>query len=389
MKRGTKTNKIGLLLSAAVAVLAFSAPLPARAQPHIWRTEVADGGPNNVGKSPCLVVDHDGNLHIAYYDETARALLYTFQPAGGKRWFKMTVAAGDVGDYMSVAVDAADHPQFSYVSFTERGLFYAHWDGKKWHKQLIDPESVTYFTSIQLDSQDHPHISYYHRMQGKAYALQLKYAHFDGKQWFIETVDQREGTGKFNSLAVDSKGDPHIAYSYIGPGDMLYASSNGQHWSFSAIDLSRTTNSFLGAGNSIAVDAGGIPHVAYWDLNHRTVKYGYWTGTAWKTEVVDKLNAIAEQMGAIDHVSLKMDSQGQPHVAYYDAGLGVLKYAVRTSLGWRTEVVDRSGNVGMYPSLCLDAGDHAYIAYYDVSNNTLKLAREETVALAEMPAARK
>ena len=36
---------------------------------------------------------------------------------------------------------------------------------------------------------------------------------WNGKFWALTTVDSTLGTGKFNSIAVDSKGHPHIAYA--------------------------------------------------------------------------------------------------------------------------------------------------------------------------------
>jgi len=69
-----------------------------------------------------------------------------------------------------------------------------------------------------------------------------------------------------------------------------------------------------------------------------------------------------------------LDSKGDPHIAYFDGGLGVLKYASKTESGWEIETIDDSGNSGMFPSLDLTKDDVPYIAYYDSNDGMLKVA---------------
>lgn len=410
------------LMSALLALFLTCFALQARAQ-GAWKTVVVDpGGGADVGQYSSLVVDRAGNIHIGYYDATRKALWYSFQSATDKQhWFRMPVDAKGVGAYNSLAVDRQGHPHFTWVSPKEDGLHYANYDGKFWHKQIVDNARIDYYNSIQLDANDHPRISYYqyHNATGQN-LLHLKYAYFDGKAWYIQTVDQRTSTGKFNSLAVDAAGNPHIAYAHVGLGDLLYAHWDGSSWQFSDADSRRYHNSYVGIGNSIAVDSNGYPHIAYFDASRETVKYAHYDGKKWTTEVVNQLAS----RGELDHVSIKLDANNMPHIAFYDAGSGVLKYAVRKTpepaagvqpvaaatsdkpgdkpeekvddpkkmltlagrdqaarekeekdaANWNVVVVDKDGNVGMTPSLCLDSKGVPYISYYDVSNHALKLA---------------
>jgi len=75
--------------------------------------------------------------------------------------------------------------------------------------------------------------------------------------------------------------------------------------------------------------------------------------------------------------SLGVDRSDRWHVAYYDAGAGDLKYAVRSAAGeWTTETVDAAGNVGEFCSLAVTDGGTPHIAYYDASNEDVKYARK-------------
>lgn len=347
-----------------------------------WNIEVVDNGSgHDVGKYSSLAIDQQGNLHVGYYDETRGALWYAFRPSNEKRWFKMMVQPTGVGAYSSLAVDAQGLPHFSYVDRLEHGLHYAFWDGKVWHNAIIDPTRAGYFNSISLDSKGHPRISYYqyHGPSG-ANVLHLKYAFFDGQQWFIQTVDPRMSTGKFNSITVDSQGNPHIAYAHVALGDLFYARWDGSQWHYTDTDSRRFHNDYVGEGNCIALDHAGHPGIAYFDISRNIVKYAGSDGKMWKIEPVSQLRG----RGELDRVSLKFDSQNQPHIAFYDAGQGALKLAVRDGKGWQIETVDSNGNVGFTPSLWLDEHDNAYITYYDFSEHALKLASQ--VAAAARPA---
>jgi hypothetical protein len=359
----------------AVGLLLFCASLTCWGQSR-WRTEVIDNGSgDDVGKYSTLVVDQQGNFHVSYYDETRLALWYAFRASGDNRWFKMIVQPKGVGAFSSLAVDAQGRPHFSYISPREDGLHYAFWNGKIWEKEVIDPTQADYFNSISLDSQGHPRISYYQYHSAAGHnVLHLKYAFFDGRQWYIQTVDPRMSTGKFNSITVDDKGNPHIAYAHVGLGDLLYAYWDGSSWQISDVDSRRTHNDYVGEGNSIALDHNGRPGIAYFDVTKEIVKYVSWDGKAWKAEAVNQLSV----RGELDRVSLKFDSHNRPYIAFYDAGQGALKLATKDDSGWHVEIVDRDGNVGFTPSLFLDDHDNPYITYYDLVRHALKFAYEDS-----------
>jgi hypothetical protein len=366
-------------LCCANAFLSFAAPAQSD---RTWEIETVNGGTaGDVGGYTAFAIDATGSLHVAYYDYSHHALLYSFRGKGDSKWYTTQVEGKSAGTYVSLAVDSAGETHLAYNSPYEDGLHYATWNGHKWNRQIIDAEHTNYYTSIRLDKDGHPRISYYlYHAPDKSYLLHLKFASFNGQQWTIETVDKRMETGKFNSVALDSAGNPHIAYSHVAWGDLLYAAWDGSRWNFGDVDSRRTHNDYVGIGNSIALDAADNPHIAYLDSTKNVLKYAWREDGRWKAEVVEPLAG----RGEVDHVSLQVDHQNRVHVAYYDGGRGVLKYGMRDDKGWHTQVVDSDGNVGKYPSLCLDADDQPYIAYYALDDGALKIAHLKAPAIARI-----
>jgi hypothetical protein len=344
-----------------------------------WHVETIDGNNGHiVGYSCSLAIDRFGNFHIASWDKTDNAVRYAFRGKTDNRWYTMEVDQR-AGTFLSLAVDAKGYPSIAYNSMFETGLHYAHWDGANWKKLLIDPIQTDHFLSLQMDAAGNPHISYYRevypdmRIPGQGYyALYLKYAYFDGKTWYIQTVDHRFGTGKFNSLALDAQGRPFIAYTDIHPGDLDYAYWSGKQWEFGIVDARSTNgNSYVGIGNSDAIDSKGNPHIAYYDTTKLLIKYAWRANGIWKTEVVDQMTGSPE---ILDHLSLVLDKQDHPHIAYYDPSTGTLKYAFRDEKGWHVDAIVKTDHVIAFPSLALDPEGNPYIAYYDANEGALQFA---------------
>jgi hypothetical protein len=329
-----------------------------------------------VGNSPSLAIDNAGNFHLGYIDVPRKVLLYAYRGEREQHWDKMELDTA-VGYSATLALDRQGKPHFAYQGHYENGLHYAVWDGSVWHKQLIDPLSVAFFMSMQIDKLDYPKISYYKRMNSDgSFALQLKYAYYDGNSWYRETVDPREGTGKFNSLALDGYGNPHIVYSNIGSYDLEYAHWDGTQWVHATPDTRRDSGGILGA-SGLAIDANGNACFVYVEFGHRQLKFTHKNGSSWETEVIQLLSKKSDQ---IDRISMKFDHQNRLHIAYIDYSRNELKYGLRTDHGWQLEVVDPGSDAVTTPSLALDTSDAPHIAYFDETAGAVKVAHWEAPA---------
>ena len=135
----------------------------------------------------------------------------------GATWNTEMVEGGWVM-HNSLILDTAGCPHISYAHWDQGVLKYAHFDGNVWQVETVDSaEDLGNFTSLALDTAGRPHISYY------GVGRVLKYAHFDGSAWQVETVDSTGDVGQYASLALDAAGQPHIGYQDQSTGDLKYA----------------------------------------------------------------------------------------------------------------------------------------------------------------------
>ncbi len=323
-----------------------------------WSIQIVDYL-DDVGRYSSLELDASGYPHISYRDQSNGALKYA--KFTGSMWEIERVPdyASNVGRFTSLALDSSGYARISYAEGVNPYgyLKYAEWTGSSWEIETPDSQAsgVGQYTSIALDSSDNPHISYQKYWGRDA----LKYAHRVGSTWVKETVESDKRTiGIYTSIAIDSLDNPHIAYQ--GKSQVRYATKPGTKWDIQEV---ASRGSYI----SMVLDDSDYPHISYMDSSDDNIKYTYWTGSSWETEIVS-----AGEIGL--GISLKLDSSGAPHISYFDLVNRDLRYAYRTASGWEFETVDITGEVGYDTSLELDSSGIPHISYYDVTNGNLKYA---------------
>ena len=151
---------------------------------------------------------------------------------------------------------------------------YAHWDGLNWQIETVDSDVSGHNSSLSLDSSGRPHITF----------DQLKYAYWDGLSWQIETVENIGSTYKA-SLALDSHDHAYIGYLAGTDRQLMAAYWDGMNWQSEVI-----TDEWDGGRTSIAVDSQDRPQISYIDLTKEVLKYAEWDGLNWQVETVDSAN---------------------------------------------------------------------------------------------------
>ena len=231
--------------------------------------------------------------------------------------------------------------------------------GYGWQIDIIGDSNTGRYNSMVLDQNNLPHISY----SENAFPLDpeyLKIAYYDGTGWQTAVIDSQVGTGNYNSLVLDSDGNPHVAYVLyeLFNCDLKYAHYTGTTWIIQTVDSPGDVGGFT----SLAIDNSNHPHISYFDNTNKTLKYAYHDGHIWHIMVVEDFNPTESSTA---YTSIKVDSENHPHIAYHHAGLCHLKYAYWDGSSWNISNVDGvdSGSYGV--SLVLDKNDIPHIAFYD------------------------
>ncbi|WP_144060459.1 hypothetical protein [Archaeoglobus sulfaticallidus] len=367
------------LLVVALGVLAVGA-----------NAEVVDSE-GDVGKYTSIALDSNDNPHISYVyypsvlNPTNSELKYAWKDSNGKWHIETVDRAKDFRD-TSIALDSNGNPHISYHNFSwtfvgavgELKYTYPRTDylgDYFWHIETVESGFdrgivVGEYTSVALDSNDNPHISYCN-----ATFLNLEYAWKDSNgNWHTETVDDG-GIG--TSIALDSNGNPHISYSYNN-GSIKYAYKDIFGWHTVFVEVGCSTW-MVYPYTSLALDSNGNPHISYCYYYNNTfgeIKYAEMFFNPIQHEW-ERVIETVDSSGGGRHPSLALDSNGNPHISYYDATNGDLKYAYKDANGWHIETVDSEGDVGKYTSLALDSNGYPHISYYDATNGDLKYTTKQ------------
>ncbi|WP_321423208.1 chitobiase/beta-hexosaminidase C-terminal domain-containing protein [uncultured Methanobacterium sp.] len=340
-----------------------------------WSSNLLDS--NNI-KYNSIVVDSSGYVHIAYSQDAVSGnnpqLKYAYQDASG--WHIETVETSQSGSgyWVSLALDSLGNPHLAYEDVfggaIPYSLRYAYRDGTGWHISVL---SGNYSGNIRGDMisainlllyQDQPRICY---LNGTSY--NVEYMYLNGTTWVRE--DAAIHGGPCISMVLDADGNPKLSFYSISPqsqfGSLRYAERgvNGT-WTTTIVDHSAP---YVGMSNSLALDSEGIPHIAYtWDNSSEFIvdvklKYAYWDGVEWVTEdkSISDLNTGA--------CKLIIDASNTPLVIYQDATSSHLEYAYKQGSNWVPITIDTVNKANKLISLALNPSGVPYVSYSTTSYN--------------------
>lgn len=185
-----------------------------------WSVEEIGSGPTQYEFGTSLALDSTGRPHVAWYDDSERALKLGVKDGGS--WVISTVdSAGDVGRFPSLEIDSLDYPVITYYESLASGrgrIKFARWDGASWDIQVIDEVdevALGHFgarknSSLVLDDAGNPIVAYSDERV-------LKLAMWQEDAWHIEIVETAGSSplGQQVSLALDGAGILHLTFAEV------------------------------------------------------------------------------------------------------------------------------------------------------------------------------
>ncbi|UCE66686.1 MAG: hypothetical protein JSU85_01320 [Candidatus Zixiibacteriota bacterium] len=181
--------------------------------------------------------------------------------------------------------------------------------------------------------------------------------------------------GLYNSMAIDSEDNPHIAYYDEDFNDLRYAYFNGETWSVEVVDSIGDAGLYC----SIALDSQNVPHISYQQEYlgyHWSLKYATPADTGWYKIFVDcSYDTSIAEIG--EYSSIAINNDGYPCISYTQNGPDEVKYAYKDSGGWHIDVVNNDVYQTYYNMLRLFNGETPVIGYHrlgDQNDNIMEIA---------------
>jgi plastocyanin len=299
----------------------------------------------------------------------------TAQPTVGKKAVGSATEIADADGHgianvnTAVAVDAQGHHHVVWA--TPTGLFYSTDASGSYAAAEQLSRAAAFGASIAVGQDGSPWISYY--VGGS-----LNVSHKMDSRWIAESIAVGLAppvvTGMRTAIAVGSSG-PVVAYDDHGATGVSRTTGSG--WS------TETIPGQGGLGVSMALDSSGDPHLAYYDDQGNVFHAHSLAGAPW--EVTPLASVGPGPNGQPDPgwgTGIGLDGNGVHYVTWADTKAKDIAFATNGGGSFQAEAVDDSAT-GLEPSIAVSAdGKSVALAWYDSSNSNLNVAQSSAEGLA-------
>jgi hypothetical protein len=290
---------------------------------------------DNVADTLAMALDGNGVAHITYAIGTNEV---GYGNNSGGTWSLQTIGAG-----YPVFI-AANSVNDVAISLARIGV--ARKQGATWTETYFDYGFTAAAPAMRNDAQARQHFVYLENETAT-----LRHATDATGGWTFESIATPIGTGMLDSgLVVDASGGLHVSFYNGANQNLNYATNAGGTWATSVIDGGPT----VGQASAMARDAAGVLHVSYSDDGNGALKYATNAGGAWQTTMVDS-------SGAIGASAIAVDGAGTAYIAYSNQTVGAIELATGGIGGFSVQTVDAAGGASV--SLVLDANGQPQLAY--------------------------
>jgi len=328
---------------------------------------VGGGGGNNGfhgqnGTFNDALYDKNNNLNFVWYD-SANSVLKFARRDSAKVWGTTQIIDNGVqaGNFVSMALDSQGRPGVAYYDANQADLKYAHYNGSSWDVQTVESTNTTgYYPSLKFDNSDHPVIAYYYKTGGN-----LKFATNNGSAWNISTLDSKGDVGRYPSLAVNpATGRWSIAYETTSGGAFKYAAQTRSAWDVTTVDVNGAGGGFI----SLAFDSNNLPAFSYYDAANSDLRFARYSGKAWSHATI----ASKRSQGLYSNLFFDPGMGDQAVIYYFNKTTNSLVAARQGGKAWDFEVLATGG--GRHNHVTLNSDDFETFVWFDDATGDIKVA---------------
>ncbi|MEM7340625.1 MAG: calcium-binding protein [Actinomycetota bacterium] len=340
----------------------------------------------NVLGETSIVLDSSGNPVIAYRGNSDLRVLVCDDPDCTPLEFPIVPdLPGSVGEYTSIVLDAAGKPVVAYHDATNGALKIIHCNDPFCNiggDSITTPDPggnagadvVGTHTSIALDGAGFPVVSYYDETNEDLRVMHCNDVNCAGGNESIEIVDATGNVGIYSDLELDALGNPVVSYTDLAAGELKLVHCNdpdcsrGGNESIVVVDDDGVT----GWHTSLELDSLGFPVIAYLRITGQDVRVAH-CNDANCTGGDESLTAPETIPNVGFHMTMDLDSAGFPVLAYYEStndDLKIMRCNDANCAGNDEAIViaDSAGDVGQDASLVLDANGYPVVSYHDATS---------------------
>jgi len=278
------------------------------------------------GVEPSIAVDAGGALHVAYFGLSENQLLYATDRSGAWQREAARLYWSDGGGAQFQIAPGASGPEILYSYPNSSGaLWFAERRSTGWsHLPLTDDLPAGFAMVTDRAGRAHACLTRSASHPGVRYAIRR------GDRWTITQVTDDAEALAACAIAVDASGLPHIAYFKTSAQDVAYAHGDAAgQFSVTAVDTAGAVGSEL----SIAIGPDGAPHIAAYRADAPSLRHAQLQGGTWTVEDVGVGRNARRPAIAIDHA-------GVPVIAYFDQSRGRVAVTERPGGTWIDHVFD-------------------------------------------------
>ena len=344
----------------------------------------------DAGRGLSLASDADGNPHMSYVALPEEAQGEATPPAPGdpvlpavkhahltgEGWTRSVVADGTPPAEGEQAVDTTSElsdTDTTAIAVSAEGVHHVVWTSGAvlYHSSNAEGEfgppvevasaegGEISGPSVAVDEQGNPWVAFYEigtAPGGEGPDALLRVAAPDGGSWEVQTAAEASPSAP-SSTAIAATGDgPILAFG--SGGETLVARREGGSWA------TETADDEGGLGVSMSVDGEGNPHLAYINAEGQVRHAHSVGGGGWEA------SEVAPDADLTAATSIAVDAEGIHHVTW-QLGEGVA-YANNAEGGFALIDVE-GGQGGAAPKVAAGASGAVNIAWYDAQATSVKL----------------